>query len=795
MRAWGGVGYAVALVVFASTCGGVATAASAAEDDYRTPSPAVVRLLTATPPPQPIVHARSGRVGLLFLEAVVPLERLARPFFGLAGFRFEPISRTSGIQPLVTRVEVVDAGAAPTGAPIEWRPSGALDYVTFSPDGRRLSGIALTSGAARLAIFDVETGTERVLDVPVNPAWGNPCTWVATDALLCRLVPQDLGPVPAARIAPEALEHTSGPAPTRVYANLLESSHEDALFEHYFSVELGRVGLDGTVRRLPARGLFETVEPSPDGAYAVVTRIERPFPRLVPAPQFPSSVEVWDLARGERRYASRPMGFGTRPAKDGREDPTHFAWLQGHPTALGWIERTFEDGEVAVDRWMALDAPDAAAAREIARSPRPIRSFGWTSTGTPYFVTTTDGGAGVHVHVVTAEGARELWSGTSEDRYNDPGHPLRVDGDQGPVLEANGRIFIAADGLGPQGPRPFLDALELPTGRRERIFTAEQGVFERVLAVLDPATRTLVTSRETERDPPNLFAVRGDVRTALRPYTTPYPDLEGVQRRVVTYRREDGVGLSGTLYLPANHSPGTTLPTVLWIYPYEFSDREQAEQLDVRLFQFHKVAGPSPLSLLLSGYAVLLNPTVPIVHETGGATDAYLTQLVASAEAAVDHLVATGIAQPSRIGVGGRSYGAFSSANLMVHSRRFATAVAMSGAYNRTLTPFGFQHERRSFWQATQLYANISPFFHVDKIEAPILLVHGGADDNPGTPTLQARRFFHALVGEGVPVRYVELPFEGHHYWARENVLDAAAEMIAWFDRTIGTQREAASAP
>jgi dipeptidyl aminopeptidase/acylaminoacyl peptidase len=201
------------------------------------------------------------------------------------------------------------------------------------------------------------------------------------------------------------------------------------------------------------------------------------------------------------------------------------------------------------------------------------------------------------------------------------------------------------------------------------------------------------------------------------------------------------------------------------------------------------------LSLLLSGYAVLLNPTVPIVHETGGATDAYLTQLVASAEAAVDHLVATGIAQPSRIGVGGRSYGAFSSANLMVHSRRFATAVAMSGAYNRTLTPFGFQHERRSFWQATQLYANISPFFHVDKIEAPILLVHGGADDNPGTPTLQARRFFHALVGEGVPVRYVELPFEGHHYWARENVLDAAAEMIAWFDRTIGTQREAASAP
>jgi dipeptidyl aminopeptidase/acylaminoacyl peptidase len=532
------------------------------------------------------------------------------------------------------------------------------------------------------------------------------------------------------------------------------------------------------------------VEPSPGGTYAVVTRIERPFPRLVPAAQFPSSVEVWDLAQGERRYASAPLGFGTRPVEEGREDPTRFAWRSGTPTALGWIERTLEDGRPSLDRWMVLEAPGDATAREIARSARPIRTFGWTSTGTPYFFTAASEGTGVHVHVVTDTGARELWSGSTEEPYNDPGHALRVDGGDGAVLEANGRIFLAGDGMEREGPRPFLDALEIQSGRRERLFTAEPGVFERVLAVLDPATQTLVTSRETEREPPNLFAVRGEARTALRPYATPYPDLQGVQRRVVTYRRKDGVGLSGTLYLPAGHTAGTRLPTVLWIYPYDFTDRRQAEQLDVRLFRFHQVAGPSPLALLLRGYAVLVNPTVPIVSEGDGTTDRYLEQLVASAEAAVDHLVATGVADATRIGVGGRSYGAFSSANLLVHSRRFATAVAMSGAYNRTLTPFGFQHERRSFWQATDLYAKISPFFHANQIEAPILLVHGGADENPGTPVLQARRFFHALVGEGVPVRYVELPFEGHKYWARENVLDAAAEMIDWLDRTIGERRE-----
>jgi len=791
MRTTSPLGRAVALVCVAASAW--AATARAAGDDYRTPSPAVVRLLTANPPPQPLVHARSGRVALLFMEAVVPLERLARPFLGLAGFRFEPTARTSGIKPLVSRVEVVDVGAAPPGAPVEWQPSGALSDVAFSPDGRHLSALAHGDGPTRLVLFDVEAGTERALDVRVNPAWGAPCAWVAVDALVCRLVPEDLGPVPAPRIAPEALEHTTGPLPTRAYANLLENTHEDALFEHYFSAELGRVDTAGAVQRLPAtRGLLETVEPAPGGAYVVVTRIERPFPRLVPAREFPSSVEVWDLAHGERLYASQPKGYGTRPADDGQAQPTRFAWRAGHPTALGWIERTVVDGEVRLDRWMVLERPDARAAREITRSSAPIRTFGWTSTGTPYFVTTGDDGATVHIHVVTSEGPRELWSATSEDRHNDPGHPLRVDGDQGPVLEANGRVFVVGDGPGADGPRPFLDAVDVQSGRRERILTAEQGTYERVLTVLDPATGTLVTSRETERDPPNLFAVRGDVRTALRPYATPYPDLAGAERRVLTYRRADGVGLSGTLYLPAGHQPGTPLPTVLWIYPWEFTDRAQAEQLDVRLFQFHSVQGPSPLALVLAGYAVLLNPTVPIVHEGAGGTEEYLPQLVASAEAAVDHLVKIGVAEPGRIAVAGRSYGAFSSANLLVHSRRFATAVAMSGAYNRTLTPFGFQHERRSFWQAADLYANISPFFHADEIEAPILLVHGGADDNPGTPVLQARRFFHALVGEGVPVRYVELPFEGHKYWARENVLDAASEMIDWLDRTIGPRRDLA---
>jgi dipeptidyl aminopeptidase/acylaminoacyl peptidase len=255
------------------------------------------------------------------------------------------------------------------------------------------------------------------------------------------------------------------------------------------------------------------------------------------------------------------------------------------------------------------------------------------------------------------------------------------------------------------------------------------------------------------------------------------------------------VALSGTLYLPAGHREGEPLPTLVWIYPTEFSDPEQAEQMDLRFFRYHKVKGPSPLAAVVAGYAALLNPTVPIVSDGAETTDDYIPQLVASVEAAVDYLVESGISEPGRLAVAGRSYGAFSSANLLIHSDRFATAIAMSGAYNRTLTPYGFQHERRSFWEATDYYTSISPFFNVEKIERPILLIHGGSDENPGTVPFGARRFFHALIGEGVTSRYVELPFEGHHYWARENVLLAAAEMLDWLDRTIGPNRPAALNP
>jgi dipeptidyl aminopeptidase/acylaminoacyl peptidase len=759
---------------------------------YLEPEPEITRLLTAPRPPEPLFHGASGRVALLERETVVPLERLARPWLGLAGFRFDPRTRASGVKPLVSRVVIVSA-RVPGEALAVWRPGGgaALTDVRFAPDGRTLSAVRMGDGPARLVLFDIESGTERRLDAPIQMAWGSPCAWVEKRALLCRMIPEPAGAPPAPRTEPDAVEHGGKALPLRTYTNLLDDAHEDELFEYYFTSELARLEIDGGLERFPrTRGLLSRVVPSPDGLLAVVTRIERPYSRMVPARRFPSVVEIWQVG-GTRLYASPPKGVGVA-TEDQEDAPRRFAWRPGEPTTLGWIERDARSENATPYRWLAIEAPfTALTAREIARSERPIDQFGWTTGGTPLYTTRTDNKSREQIWAVRQDQARIVWQGPTEDRYLRPGHALRVNGSEGPILEWEDRLFLASDGLGPRGPEPFLEVLHLDSLATERLFTSAPTVYESVIAMLDPEVAAFVTSRETVTQAPRLFAFRAGEPTPLEPLRHPYPELDGTARRRVTYTRPDGVELAGTLYLPESRAEGAPLPTLIWIYPREFSQQVYAEQADIRHFRFHEVRGVSPLAAVLRGYAVLVHPTMPIIGSGRSTNDAYLPQLAASAEAAVDHLVEIGVADPERVAIGGHSYGAFSAANLLIHTDRFATGVVSSGAYNRTLTPFGFQSEKRSLWKASAFYTAVSPFFHVDQMRAPILVVHGSADPNPGTPALQARRFFHALVGVGVRARYVEMPFQGHRPIARKSVLHIAAEMVDWLDRTIGPDAEA----
>ena len=367
------------------------------------------------------------------------------------------------------------------------------------------------------------------------------------------------------------------------------------------------------------------------------------------------------------------------------------------------------------------------------------------------------------------------------------------------MIQQNGDyIYLRGEGASPEGDRPFIDRLDLKTLKSERLFRCPDKTYETVVALLDDGAKSILTQSESLTEPPNYYVrdLAAGARRAITDFKDPAPQLTGIEKQFVTYERKDGVKLSGTLYLPPGYKKGERLPLLMWAYPREFTDRDTASQIQGSPYRFTRVSGSSHLFLLTQGYAIFDNPTMPIVGPGETANDKYVEQLVSSAEAAVDKVVEMGVADRDRIGVGGHSYGAFMTANLLAHSDLFRAGIARSGAYNRSLTPFGFQSERRTFWEVPQVYANMSPFWHAHKIKEPILLIHGEVDDNSGTYPIQSERLYMALKGHGGTVRYVTLPYEAHGYAARESVLHTLAEMINWMDKYVknGSTKQDATA-
>jgi dipeptidyl aminopeptidase/acylaminoacyl peptidase len=437
-----------------------------------------------------------------------------------------------------------------------------------------------------------------------------------------------------------------------------------------------------------------------------------------------------------------------------------------------------------------LQAPFDGPPSEWLKFEHRYQSMAWTSANVAVVMEFERATRTRRTWFVEKGVARRAWEVSAEDRYRDPGRPVigpRFGGGPGVIMQVGETIFLEGDGASPQGDRPFLDRLNVRTLDTERVFQCEGESYEAVIGVLADNGRSLLTRYETTAQPPN-YVVRDLVSRSERPltrFTDPAPQLAGVRREFITYLRKDGVKLSGTLYLPPGYQKGQRLPLVMWAYPREFTDPALAGQLSGSPYRFTTYAGASHLFFLTQGYAVLDDPSMPIVGPGETANDTYVEQLVASAQAAIDKVVEMGVADRDRIGVGGHSYGAFMTANLLAHSRLFRAGIARSGAYNRTLTPFGFQSERRTFWEVPDTYATMSPFWHADAVKDPILLIHGEADDNPGTFPIQSERFYMALKGHGATVRYVTLPNEAHGYLARESVLHTLYEMISWFDRYV----------
>lgn len=783
-----------------------------AQSGYREPPPVIAKILDADP--TPVASLSPDRRTLLLLErdGLPPIAEVAAQWHGLAGERINPRTNMRARETVFKGMVLRSlTGAAERRIAL---PAGTrVAFPSWSRNARSIAFVNLKPDGGTLWLADVATGRARQLSGQrLNGTTGAPCAWVPPGTqLLCRVIPAGRGAPPRAAEVPTGpiIQESEGrPTPNPTYQDLLTSPHDEKLFDHYFTSRLVAIGIDGSVTAVAGPAIHAVALPSPDGQWILSETVHRPYTYLMPLRRFPTRVDIL-TKRGAvvHTITDRPLQEETSRSFDAvPTGPRLVAWRSDAPATVTWNE-ALDGGDPAVkrdlrDRVVMLAAPfTAPPVTLIETATRLSNTVQWgrddLAVVTEVWQKTRRTKSWIVNPSKPALPPRLLWDRSAEDRYNDPGRLLSAPGPRGTVVLVTtadgGHAYLAGSGASAEGDRPFLDRIDLGTGQATRLWRSAAPYYEEVITVLDDGAARVLTRRESVSDVPNYFVrdLKSNTLTALTTFRDPAPAFAGVKAQLITYKRADGVQLSATMYLPPGYEPSQgRLPFLLWAYPREFRTRDAAAQVVGSPYRFTRPSGMSHLFLLLQGYGVLDGPTMPIVGEgKDEPNDTYVEQLVASAGAAVDKVVDMGVADRDRIAVGGHSYGAFMTANLLAHSPYFRAGIARSGAYNRTLTPFGFQAEERSYWQAPDIYERMSPFTYADSIRAPLLLIHGMADDNTGTFPIQSERLYAALKGLGAKVRYVQLPAEAHGYRARESIGHTLFEMVNWLDTYVKPER------
>jgi dipeptidyl aminopeptidase/acylaminoacyl peptidase len=785
----------VALFVIASSGLFAQTQTQPPTSGYLLPPKVIVDILDAPAPPTVEVSPSRDVVALLDRVSMPSIAQLAMPVHRIAGVRINP--RTNGPhRAQLARAIALKSIADGAEKKVTLPSNPMLSWIGFSSDGKRFAFTHQRDNGIELWVGDSTTGQAKaVTTAQLNAALGTPCEWVGDgSSLLCAFVAPNRGAAPSMGVptGPNVQEHRGGIAPVRTYQDLLTSAHDEALFDYFATSQLAFVdAASGQRTPIGTPAIFETAAPSPDGQFILARRVRRPYSWLVPYRNFPASVEVLDRSGNTVKVVAQLPVADNVPNGGVLPGPRSFQWQPLAPATVVWTE-ALDNGDPKAkvphrDKVMTMSAPFTAAPSEIARTEYRYGGVSWTDGGAVLLTENDRPRRWTRTWVIDRPGAapRKLWDRSQEDSYGNPGTPQRRERASGgsTIRQSGNAIFVNGAGAAPEGARPFVDRLDLTTLKTERIFQTTGRSYESVVAVLSDDGSTILTRYETRNDPPNFYVrdLKAGTRQAITSYVDPAPQLKGIQKQLVTYKRSDGVELSATLITPPGWTPAQgPLPTLLWAYPREFTDPANAGQVTGSADRYTSISGASHLLFLTQGYAIIDDPTMPIVGAGETANDTYVQQLVASAQAAVDRAVSLGVTDRNRVVVGGHSYGGFMTANLLAHSDIFRAGLARSGAYNRTLTPFGFQNEQRTFWEVPQIYGAMSPFYHAHKINEPILLIHGEADDNSGTFPIQSERLYMALKGHGATVRYVTLPHEAHGYAARESVLHTVAEMLNW---------------
>ncbi len=777
------------------------------ENTYKEPPREIYDLVMAKPVPSASI-VDAGKWMLLLERNTFPsVAELAEPELRIAGLRINPDNFAQSRMTTIAGMRLKDLNSLQEYAVQGLPENMSATSIQWNPSQTKIGFVNLTNESADLYIIDILTGSaEKINKTPLNIVLGGSFAWIDDNSVIYKtIIPGSNKPEkPHAPKGPVIQESFGKKAASRTYPDLIKSAYDEALFEYYSRSQLVISNLSDEIKTGEPQ-LYRSFSISPDKNYLLLQIVQKPYSYMVPAYGFPHKVLVTDLnGKLIRNIADNPSSEGVPIGFDDVPDyPRSFAWRNDEPATVTYVKAL--DGGIGKSKsdWrdavMAkkISATDVLAAAELFRTKMRFQGVTWGNTTVAVFYEESyaDRKWQMNRYNPSTGKVDSLFARSSDDSYSDIGEPLTKKNDfgrQALILLNEKELILSADGASDEGDMPFIQTFNINNGSKKLLWKCKAPYFEYLVKMIDPVKLTFVTARESQEEITNYYlhssVKKKSTEKALTSFTNPYTQLEGVSRQKISYKREDGINLSGNLYLPKGYDAmrDGALPVLIWAYPIEYKSASDASQVRGSKNTFTRPSYGSPVLWVTRGYAVLDNAEMPIVGENGNEpNDNFIPQLYLNAHAAIKTLADMGVGDSTRVAVGGHSYGAFMTANLLAHTNLFKAGIARSGAYNRTLTPFGFQGEERTYWEAPEVYNNMSPFSHADKIKTPLLLIHGDSDNNTGTFPIQSERLFSAIKGLGGTVRYVSLPFESHGYTSKENILHMLWETDQWLEKYV----------
>jgi len=780
---------------------------SFAQTSYKLPPKEIVDIVTAPPTAGASLSPTGNYMLLTEFEPMPSIAYISQPLLRLAGLRITPQTNSAFRTTFATGFTIKNLKNAKE---IKIKlPAGAkLGNAEWSLDDKWVVFTQYTENDVKLWAADVQTGNAKIIvNGKLNMTIGDGVSWLKDNKhIIVFMIPEKRGKLPVENkvpTGPTIQENLGKVSKAPTFQDMLKNYYDEQLFDYYTTSQVVSVDVTtGAKKNIGKPAIYTSLSYSPNGEFILAEKIKRPYSYTITFDSFPTSVEIWNN-KGElvKQLADLPLADEV-PLNGVPLGPRSINWRPLEPATLIWVEALDGgDPEKMVpfrDKIMALSAPFINSPNELIKTKHRFAGIAWLEEKGFGLLSERDWKRRWQTtYLINADKKdfepKVIFDLSSQDAYGNPGRPVnkRTKGGENVVISENSSIYLSGVGSSPKGDMPFLDRMNLLTMQKDRLFQCKDKSYESFIDFAGNTRDQIITRYESKTEVPNYFMVNlnDKSRKALTSFKDPAPKLTNMKKELIKYTREDGVELSGTLYLPPNYKEGERLPLVMWAYPIEYSDAKTAGQVKGSEYRFTFFRGYSQLFFATQGYAVLDNAQMPVVGDPKTMNDTFIPQIVSSAKAAIDKLDKMGIIDPKKVGVGGHSYGAFMTAHLLTRSDLFAAGIARSGAYNRTLTPFGFQSERRTLWEVPQTYLNLSPFMFADKIKAPILLTHGEADNNQGTFPIQSERFYQALKGHGATVRFVLLPNESHGYSAKESVLHVLAEMFEWFDKYVKNKK------